>query len=81
MKTILRLLTQRLSTERQDATFARWAFLIAAVALFPLGLRAATRFTESNGQLVIAVLAVAILVMQFVIVGLLAPQLMPRHDA
>ena len=81
MKTLLRFLNRKLSTDRQDATFVRWAFLIAGLALFPLGLRAATRFTESNGQLVIAVLAAAILAMQFVMIGLLAPRVMLRNDA
>ena len=81
MQTLLRLLDCKLSTDRQDATFVRWAFLIAGGALIPLGLRAATRFTESNDQLVIAVLVVAIVALQFVMMGLLAPRVMLRNDA
>ena len=72
MKRLIDLAMRPVSTLRQDASFAELASYGGAVLLLPLGLRAALRLTETNGELLIAVLATSILSVQLVVLGALA---------
>lgn len=81
MNVLTRTLRRRLSTDKQDAEFARWSCFVAGVALLPLGLRAATRLSESNGELLVAVLAVLMLATQLIVLGLLVPRAMGQDEA
>ena len=78
MRDVLQLLSRQVSSDRQDAVLVRWAGLLAGGALLPLGLRAALRFTESSGELVIAVLGVLILALQLVGLGIVTSHAMTR---
>ncbi len=78
MKIMATILNRALTTERKDAQLAQWASFAASGGILVLGLIAAPRMATTSGELLIGVLAVAILSVQLLVAGVVVPRAMER---